>query len=90
MDNSIPKGLERLRLIGSAVAGCNHARTITKTSSMNLDTIQDDYDNRICSTGSLVNKPVGLDSLDASYTLKGQVVFDFSNITQLQTLFDIL
>ena len=37
------KGLERQRLIGSAVAGFNHARTITKASTKGLDTRQDDH-----------------------------------------------
>ena len=52
------KGLERQRLIGSAVAGFNLARTITKASAMGLDTGQDDYNKGICSPGSLVNNPV--------------------------------
>ena len=52
------KGLERQRLIGSAGAGFNHARTITKASATGLDTRQDDYNKGICSPGSLVNNPV--------------------------------
>ena len=51
------KGLERQRLIGSAVAGFNHSRTITKPSEKGLDARKDDYDKRICSPGSLVNYP---------------------------------
>ena len=52
------KGLQRQRLIGSAVAGFNHARTITKAPAMSLDARQDDYNKGICSPGSLVNNPV--------------------------------
>ena len=52
------KGLQRQRLIGSAVAGFNNARTITKASATGLDTSQDDYNKGICSPGSLVNNPV--------------------------------
>ena len=52
------KGLQRQRLIGSAVAGFNHVRTITKASATGLDTRQDDYNKGICSPGSLVNNPV--------------------------------
>ena len=37
------KGLQRQRLIGSAVAGFIYARTITKASATGLDTGQDDY-----------------------------------------------
>ena len=51
-------GLQRQRLIGSAVAGFNNARTITKASATGLDTRQDDYNKGICSHGSLVNNPV--------------------------------
>ena len=51
-------GLQRQRLIGSAVAGFNHARTITKASATDLDARQDDYNKGICSPGSLVNNPV--------------------------------
>ena len=36
------KGLQIQRLIGSAVAGFNKARTITKASATDLDTRQDD------------------------------------------------
>ena len=53
-----PKGLERQRLIGLAVAGFNHARTIINASAKGLDTRQDDYNKGICSPGSLVNNPV--------------------------------
>ena len=35
------KGLERQRLIGSAVAGFIHAKAITKASATGLDTRQD-------------------------------------------------
>ena len=52
------KGLERLRLIGSAVAGFNHARTTTNASAKGLDIRQDEYTKEICSPGSLVNNPV--------------------------------
>ena len=52
------KGLERQRLKESAVAGFNHARTITMASAKGLDTQQDDYNRGICSPGSLVNNPV--------------------------------
>ena len=52
------KGLEIRRLIGSAVAGFNHARTITKASAKGLDTRQDDYNKGICFPESLVNNPV--------------------------------
>ena len=52
------KGLQRQRLIGSAVAGFNHARTIAKALAMGLDVRQDDYKKGICSPGSLVNNPV--------------------------------
>ena len=55
---SVIKGLIRQRLIRSAVAGFNHARTITKASAKNLDARQDDYNKGICSPGSLVNNPV--------------------------------
>ena len=72
------------------MAGFNNARTITKASAMGLDTRQDDYNKGICFPGSLVNNPVRKDSLDASFPLKRQVVFDFSNLTKWQILFDIL
>ena len=52
------KGLERQRLIGSAVAGFNLAMTIKKASATGLNTGQDDYNKRICSPGSFVNNPV--------------------------------
>ena len=52
------KGLETQRLIGSAVAGFNLARTITKASATGLDAGQDYYKKGICSPGSLVNNPV--------------------------------
>ena len=52
------KGREIQCLIGSAVAGFKHARTITKASAKGLDTRQDDYNKGICSPGSLVNNPV--------------------------------
>ena len=84
------KGLQRQCLIGLAVAGFNNARTKTKASATGLDTIQDDYKKLICSPGSSVNNPVRQDSLDASFPLKGQVVFDSSNVTKWQKLFDIL
>ena len=52
------KGLQRQRLIGSAVAGFNHAKAITKASVMDLHARQDDYNKGIWSPGSLVNNPV--------------------------------
>ena len=52
------KGLQRQRLIGSAGAGFNHARTITNAPAKGLDARQDDYDKGICSPGSLVNNLV--------------------------------
>ena len=62
------------------MAGFNHARTITKASGTGLDTRQDDHNKGLCSPGSLINNPVGLDSLHASFPLKGQVVFDFQMV----------
>ena len=47
-----------LLLIGSAVSGFNHARTLTKASAKGLDARQDYYNKGICSPGSLVNNPV--------------------------------
>ena len=55
---SVGTGLQRQCLIGSAVAGLNHARTITRASATGLDERQDDYTKRICSPGSLFNNPV--------------------------------
>ena len=81
------KGLQRQRLIGSAVAGFNQAKTIRKTSATSLDARPDDYNKGIGSPGSLVSNPVRWDSLDASFTLKGQVIFDFSNVTKWQIFF---
>ena len=51
-------GLERQRLMGSAVAGFNLTTTITKASATGLNTGQDDYNKGICSPGGLVNNPV--------------------------------
>ena len=51
----VVKGLRRQRLIGSAVAGFNHAKTITKASVTDLHARQDDYNKGIGSPGSLVN-----------------------------------
>ncbi len=65
----------------------NHAKTITNASATSFDTIQDDYTKGICSPGSLVNNPDRKDSLDASFPLKGQVAFDFSNVTKWQISF---
>ena len=59
------------------MAGLNHAKIITKASATGLDTRQDDYNKGICSPESLANFPDRKDSLDASFQLKGQVVFDF-------------
>ena len=52
------KGLHRQCLIGSTVAGFNHARTITKAFATNLVARQDDYNKGLCSPGNLVNNPV--------------------------------
>ena len=52
------KGLQRQGLIGSAVAGLNHARTITNSSATGLDGRQNDYNKGIRSPGSLFNNPV--------------------------------
>ena len=52
------KGIERKRLIGSALAVFNHAQIITNASAKGLDTRQDDNIKGICSPGSLVNDPV--------------------------------
>jgi hypothetical protein len=52
-----------------------------------LEAREDDCNKGISSPGSLVINP---DSLDASFPLKGKVVFDFSNVTKWQILFDIL
>ena len=52
------KGLQRQRLIGSALVGFSNARTITRASAAGFDTRQDDYNKGICSPGSLVNNPV--------------------------------
>ena len=41
--NVFNKGLQRQRLIGSAVAGFKHAKTITKASATDLHARQDDY-----------------------------------------------
>ena len=72
------------------MAGFIHARTVTKASAAGLDARRDDYKKGIYSPGGLVNNPVREDSLDASFPLKGQVVFNFSNVTKWQILFDIL
>ena len=69
------------------MAGFNHVRTITKASTQGLDTIKDYYNKGICSHGSLVNKSLRWDSLDASITLKGQVVFVFSNVYKYYLIF---
>ena len=75
------------RLIGWPVAVFNHARTITMASATG-DTRQNDHDKGLCSLRSFINNPVRMDSLDASFPLKGHVVFDF--VTKWQILFDIL
>ena len=72
------------------MAGFNHARTITKPSAKGLDARQDEYDKGICSLRSLVNNPVRYDSIHASFSLKGQVVFDYSNVKKWQIFFEIL
>ena len=53
-----PKGLQRQRLIGSAVAGFNHAKSITKAFATDLHTRKDDSNKGIWSPGSLVNNQV--------------------------------
>ena len=77
-------GLQRQRLIGSAAARFNHARTTTKVSATDLDGRQNDYSKGICSPGSLFNNPVRLrqDSLNALFSLKGHFIFDLSNVTK--------
>ena len=72
------------------MAGFNHARTITNAPAMGLDLRQDDYNKGILYPGSLVNNPVRQDSHDASFPLKGQVVFYFLNVTKWQILSHIL
>ena len=52
------KGLQRERLIGSAVAGLSHAKTITKASATDLHARQDDDNKGMCSPGRLVNNTV--------------------------------
>ena len=54
----IMKGLKTQRLIGSVVAGFNHARIITNASAKGLDARQDECNKGICSPGSLINNPV--------------------------------
>ena len=44
--------LKRQRLIGSAVAGINYAKTITQASATSVDARQDDYNKGICSPGT--------------------------------------
>ena len=56
--NLLEKGLQIHRLIGSPVAGFNHAKTITKASATDLHARQDDYNKGIGSPGSLLNNPV--------------------------------
>ena len=46
-----------MSITGSAVAGFNHVRTITKASSKGLDSIQDDHNKGIFSPWSLINNP---------------------------------
>ena len=45
--SGVVKGLQRQRLIGSAVAGLNHAKTIIKASATDLHARQDDYNKGI-------------------------------------------
>ena len=54
----LTKGLERQRLIGSALSWFNHAWTIANASAKGLDKRQADYNKGICSPGSLFNNPV--------------------------------
>ena len=79
--------LEGLRLIGSVVVELNHPRTITKASATGLGGRQGDYNKGICSPGSLFNYLVRYDTSDTSFSLKGRVVFDFSNVTKWQIFF---
>ena len=72
------------------MAGFNLARKITKTSATGFNTGHDDYDKGIGSPRSSVNNPVRYNSPDSSFSLKGQVVFDVSNVTKWQILFDFL
>ena len=50
--------MQRQRLIGSEVAGFNHAKKITKASATDLHARQEHYNKGIWSPGSLVNNPV--------------------------------
>ena len=52
------------------------------TSATGLNTRQKDHDKGLCSPGSFINNPVRMDSLDASFPLKGHVVYDLSNVTE--------
>ena len=49
--------LQRQCLIGSAVAGLNQARTITKASATGLNVRHGDSNKGICPFGSFVNNP---------------------------------
>ena len=69
------------------MAGFNLAGTITKASHTGLDTGQDDYNKEIDSPGSLVNNPVKRNSLDASFSLKRQVVFEFFECYKVANFF---
>ena len=64
------------------MAGFIHAGAVTKASAAGLDARRDDYKKVIYSPRGLVNNPVREYSLDASFPLKGQVVFNFSNVTK--------
>ena len=44
--------------MGTAVAGFNHARTITKAFATGFDARQDNYNKVTCSPGSLINNPL--------------------------------
>ena len=50
--------LERQRLIGLAVSGFNHTRTMANASAKGLDARQDDYNKGMCSPKRLGNTPV--------------------------------
>ena len=69
---------------------CNVCRNFYRYFAMGLDAKQDDHKKGLCNPRSLITISVRLDSLDASFLLKGQVAFEFSNVTKWQILFDTL
>ena len=58
-----------------------------QAAAKGLDARQDDYNKGICFPKSLVNNPVRQNSLDASFPLKGQVIFDFLNCYNVANIF---